>query len=212
MTQRAKKKQKGNGKLAVTLFSLFAGALIAVGGIGYSSVTVSAREQKIASLESQIRQKKNELDKKKASASAVQVKVKKNVTGLDQEIVDKDKKTAESFFKPAFSWSSGEEYDNARELYTRALGEDSSFLSQFMPENVKVDQYNYVDQMNSNCTFLGMDVYPIAIDGDGYTYLGFVEFSSRSAGLEGEDSGIAAVMFTVDGDRVFDVDAWAVAS
>ena len=211
MQKARKKKQKKKGNLAAKACILAFGGLAAVGGTVYSSSQVGAKEATVSAQEAEIRAKKNELETKKASASATKVKVKKSVTGLDDEVVKADRETAEAFFKPAFSWSSGEDYDNARALYSRALGEDSSFVTLFMPENIKVDQYNYVDQTNANSTFTGMKMYPIGIDGDGYTYMGFVDFSSRSAGLDGESGGTAAIMFTVDGDKVFDVEAWSVA-
>ena len=93
----------------------------------------------------------------------------------------RDVAIAESFFTPALTWDSGTGYDVARLNMIDALGEDSLFVSTFMPENGSIGEFNYIDLNGLNSRLVSMDVRQVGSDGfDRYRYIAFAVLSVTS--------------------------------
>ncbi len=196
------------GKVLQYVLPLALGFSVFVGGCFYYSSQTSGLNQELAKQQVQIHDLKNELDTAKSNASIQQTKVKKNLTGIDEAQVMKDNQKATEFFTPAFSWEDGKTYDSIRAEYQKVLPEDSLFLKQFLPENVKVDQYNYIDQYSVNAHFDKLEAYVTDVEEDGYRYIGFISFTSNWASYEGKTQAIVEYKVNNKGS-VVDVSAWA---
>lgn len=196
------------GKVMQYVLPFVIGGSVLAAGFAYNQSVVSPLQSTIAEHATEIHDLKNELDTALSEASAAQTKVKKNLTGIDQGQVEKDNQKAREFFTPAFTWSDGKTYDAVRAEYQKVLPQESTFLTQFLPENVKVDQYNYIDQYSVNAKFEEMTSYVTDVAADGYTYIGFITFSSNWASYDGKTEAIVEYKVTTDGN-VKDVSAWA---
>lgn len=180
-----------------------------------SGAQVKAAKGQLNEWEAVKRKAANELSLKKNSAKQVETKFKRSATGLDDIRAGDDQKIARRYFEPAFTWSSGEEYDKARKGYLKDMGDDSVFLSVFMPPNGTIDDYNYVDVNHLNSEMKTFAPYVINIQGNDYTYMAFIETSSegtassgKGAVMAGMGTGKAIVQYTMKDGRISDVNAW----
>lgn len=180
------------------------GVVVLIGSIVYGLLTGSNSEQDVAVLQDEVYALENELAVRRADESTIRQEVVYKTTGIDPELVTRDEQLASNFFRPAFSWTDGEEYDSTRKSYMEELGEDSPFVKTYLAENQKIDQYNYIDVNSLQADFDGIMMYALEERDTAMDYLGVITFYmvkseddlvSRS-NLTGSQ---AIVRFTVDG-------------
>ena len=122
-----------------------------------------------------------------------------------------------NYFRPAFSWRNGKEYDESRAFYLNDMDADSRFLSVFMPENTRVYNpeaginINFIDMEKLNSNFESFTQYLISESDNTRTYLVVVRISSMStvSSRTGRASGNAFLKYSIDGERrIYNIDGW----
>lgn len=102
------------------------------------------------------------------------------VTGLDPKQILSDTDSANRFFAPAFTWTSGSAYDAARDAFIESLGESNSFTKSYMPENTKIDsddgELNYIDFKEIKSYMDGLVIVPMTMDEGRIRYVGIVNY------------------------------------
>ena len=112
-----------------------------------------------------------------------------STTGIDGSRVQSDTWAIESLCDVAFTWSDYADYVNSRNtlLNEYDIAEDSYFMTTFFPEMSPYESggemVNDIDELSINCLFEDVEVYLSGVDvgNSVYTYIFFVQFSSRSA-------------------------------
>lgn len=177
-------------------------ASIAVGSINRSGATAD-----LATLQDEVSSLSNNLALKRQEDQKVRNEVIYRTTGIHPETVLKDTTLFRDFVEPAFTWSSGEEYDVMRDEYIKQLGQDSPFVSVYLAENLKVDDHNYIDVNNLKSTMSSVDIYPL-VERDGtMEYMGVVDYYLYNEaddlvgqGAQSTTTSKAIVKFTVNGE------------
>lgn len=158
---------------------------------------------KLNTVENDIRKRQAELDQKKTASV-------KEATGFDPSLIQSDSETAESYFKPAFSWKSGKAYDKARSQYIDSLGKDNAFTKTYLPPDTKIDTndgpLSYIDFKGLKATFGDIHVVPIAHEGNRVRYVAFVQYFMHQTDKDLVNPGAleeseAIIEFTAAGDR-----------
>jgi hypothetical protein len=101
-----------------------------------------------------------------------------NVTGAG---ISTDTKTIEKALKPAYSWTSNQEYDAARATLAKTLPEDSAYLNYILIDRSKynADGSDFdLDEQGLKCYCKSIDIYPYAMDGAYRVYQVRVDFIS----------------------------------
>lgn len=144
-------------------------------------------------------------------------------SGLDPSLIAIDTTAATSYFGAAFNWTSGAEYDNARDMYNESLGEGNSFTASYFPENTKIalsdGEANFIDFQELRTKMDDIVIVPTVAEGDRIRYLAFVQYfifkdvqdTNNTAALTPSH---AIIEFTASGDpdgerTVSEVDAWS---
>lgn len=111
-----------------------------------------------------------------------------NITGAG---ISTDMKTIEKVLKPAYSWTSNQEYDAARAALAKTLPEDSAYL-----QYILIDRHKYnadgtefdLDEQGLKCYCKSIDIYPYAMDGAYRIYQVRVDFISyRNEAIQKKD-------------------------
>ena len=93
--------------------------------------------------------------------------------------------------KPAYSWTSNQEYDAARAALAKTLPEDSAYL-----QYILIDRHKYnangtefdLDEQGLKCYCKSIDIYPYAMDGAYRIYQVRVDFISyRNEAIQKKD-------------------------
>lgn len=143
--------------------------------------------------EAQLRQLQTDIDVLNANiASQKKLNDEKDInivystTGIDGSRVQSDTWSIESLCDIAFTWSDYASYINSRNtlLEQYDIAEDSYFMTTFFPEmspyESNGEMVNDIDELSINCLFEDVEVYLSGIENDVYSYIFFVQFSSRS--------------------------------
>ncbi len=159
----------------------------------------------IETLQTEATQLRSEVLARRDEERILKNKVIYETTGIDPDTIRKDKVIYEDFIKPAFEWTNGEEYDEVRADYIERLGENSSFVSTYIAENIKVDDYNFVDVKGIKSKYLSSEVYPLDSRDGSMDYLGVVQYyvykeSQDLVGVNRLPSSTAIVRYTISGD------------
>lgn len=155
-------------------------------------------------IQKQVTQLRSEvLDREKAERE-LQSAIIYETTGIDPEVVAKDMQIFDTYIRPAFEWTSGEVYDSMRDEYIDVLGEKSSFVIDYLTENVKVDDENYVDFYDLKSTFIESQVYPLVERDGAMDYIGVVSYylytdTADLVGINRLTTSKAIVRYTVSG-------------
>ena len=187
-------------KRFIPIFLAFVFFLISFGMYSFSS---SSREGSLNKQANEITELKNRLNIKEKAVLAEKERVLKNVTGLDRNRVEKDKKVIERFFKKTFSWSSYKDYEKMRFylMYEYKLTKDYVFMKVFDPEviNTKMDgkDYNRIDVNGYNMSFDSVTPYVTKIAEDKYSYFSIVRLSTKSKD-GGEALSNVIARYTID--------------
>lgn len=210
-----KKEKDARFFTSVTFFVISFILLIVISLLTSKQVHDAQQDVNRAKEELQIAQ--NDLNMKEALAREEVRKYVIAETGMDDRRVREDYQIAIEYFTPAFTWSSGESYDMARDGYVKDLGENHPFLENFMPPNNYIDQYNYVDLNNLNSQLKSLDAYAVNIENDIYTYIAIVGITSVAhldntgslGDVTGQGNANVILTYSINGEgQVSDLGAW----
>ena len=142
--------------------------------------------------------------------------VEKNIQGVSNQQLKEDRKLANLYFSPAFTWRSGDEYDLMRKHYIDELGADSQFVQNYLKENIRIEvanksiKNNDIDIQGLRSNFEEIVLYPTTWKADGsITYVGVIKYYVYKNNDDLNDkSGLlkskALVEFTVEGQNAKD--------
>lgn len=208
-------------------FYAMLGAGMLMVAVSFTLVTggheVSGLENRHAELSAEL----GDLDRSIAKKQALQDIDKKDAvieaTGLDPSLIAIDTSAATSYFGAAFNWTSGGEYDAAREFYDNSLGEGNSFTKTYFPENTKIatadGEINFIDFQELRTKMDDMVIVPTVAEGDRIRYVAFVRYfmfkdAEDTNNTDALTPSNAIIEFTATGDpdgkrTVTEVEAWA---
>ena len=148
-------------------------AVISASLIGFSVVTASQMDTKYSRLQSEYKTMQTEIARNR----------KENVKGVSSQQLKEDKRQASIYFAPAFSWTSGDQYDATRRSYIDKLGSDSQFVQNYLKENIRIEvanknlKNNDIDIQGLKSNFEEMVLYPTTWKPDGtITYVGVIKY------------------------------------
>lgn len=195
------------------------GLLALIVGIFITSSRNGEAADSYNKLSSELRTLNNDLAISQKDEATKKTKLVQDATGISVAQVDSDAKTAESFFKGAFTWTSGDEYDKNRKEYIDKLGNDNTFVTTYMQENTTVDDYNKVDAFSLKSKWDNVIMYPVKkINDKSYEYIAVVTFylyksKSDLDSLSKLTPSQAIISFRVDGEddnrAISNVNAWS---
>ena len=136
-------------------------------------------------------------------------------TGIDGTKVNSDMQAMELLCSEIFTWHSYADYVSDRNLLLTEYEVDpeSEFMQSFFPEVPEIleddgTSRNDIDENNINCSYEGCEVYLNNMFDDSYSYVVFVDFSSRSVN-DYESVSTACLFCTVDSSgNIFDLSAY----
>lgn len=136
-------------------------------------------------------------------------------TGIDGTKVNSDMQAIDLLCDEIFTWYSYADYVLDRNLllteYT--VDPESEFMQSFFPEVPEIleddgTSRNDIDENNINCSYEGCEVYLNNMFDNSYSYIVFVDFSSRSVN-DYESVSTACLFCTVDSvGNIFDLSAY----
>lgn len=136
-------------------------------------------------------------------------------TGIDGTKVNSDMQAIELLCGEIFTWYSYADYvlDRSLLLTEYAVDPESAFMQSFFPEVPEIleddgTSRNDIDENNINCSYEGCEVYLNNMFDNSYSYIVFVDFSSRSVN-DYESVSTACLFCTVDSaGNIFDLSAY----
>jgi len=144
------------------------------------------------------------------------------VSGLHKDTVESDTAFIVDYFKPAFHWTHGEEYDAVRQTYIDDLGEKSAFVTSYLIENPKVlmdgVEYNLIDYNSMRSTYDGIEVYPLSVRDGAVEYMAILTYyvHKEASDLTDRDKlreSRAVIRFSLAGPEdsrvISNVEAWS---
>lgn len=191
--------------------------IIMIGSLSITFMIRSSAESNSNNIESQVIDVENNIKTSDFDLKAKESKILYEQTGISTTQIKADESTASKFFEPAFSWTSGKEYDAARQSYIDELGNKNKFVTEYLRENTKVDNYNKIDTTGIKTKFNSIDMYPVKADDSVYSYIGIITYyvyqkDSDLNSLEKLKQSKAIVSFDIMGDNdrvVKNVSAWS---
>lgn len=215
----------GQAKVAYIVFGVAVLALLFTGMSYFTTQSdISDMRGKLTALHDEVNEISYQADEAQAKREIEQGEASLEQTGFNTDYINIDRKAASDFFEPAFTWENGDEYDEIRDGYIEALGEDNTFTKTYLQENPKVKvsedhTANYIDKFELKMEFGDIDVIPLAAkgkDGSTISYVAFVTFypykNSKLVDKDVMESSHAMIYFVAigeDDDReVTDVEAW----
>lgn len=206
---------KRNMVLVIGLVAaLLAGLVLAITASGSSS-EVKAKQAEMSQLET-------ELSETEDARVAQEQEVSASLLGVDTDRIAADDKVIDGFLSDALTWSSHEEYMNARSTVQRKYGldENSSFMTAFLPDGEAISkkdrtgkQYNLIDELGLTSLVGSYDASVLKVEGTLYTYFIEVNVQGKSADGKGSSSLPSLVLLTVDENgTISNVDASATTS
>lgn len=160
--------------------------LFCVSGVLFYFMGGHGKEVQLQQLQSSIDDLNVQIAEQKDLNNEKDMNVVYSTTGINGAKVQADGWEIESLCDTAFTWSSYADYIKARDTLIDRYGvpEDSYFMTTFFPELSPYESdgqmVNDIDDMGINCSFEKVDTYLSGMDGDTYSYICFVQFSSRS--------------------------------
>lgn len=166
--------------------------------------SLNEQQLKISSLE-------NEIDVITRTQKKANEKALSDAVGVDTVRVDVDKKVISAFCKKVVSWSDYKSYCDLRNSLIKdyKIAGNSDFMTIFMPEYPEYvtsndgTKYSMVDTYNkltfkSSLSYSDSTIYNTAVSGGKYSYVVFVDWTSRDK--DKNTSGSATSMFSMDVD------------
>ena len=180
------------------------GVLVLVICLMVNTLQSATEASNIDALNERVSELTGEAEERKGDEDVVKNEVIYKTTGINPKIVTADSDRAEKFFKPAFSWENGAEYDSARANYSELLGDKSPFVDTYLADNLKVEEFNYIDVNSIQARYKRIELFALAEDGDKMDYLGVVTYNmiQSEEDLVAGDAMVdsqAIMRFTMDG-------------
>lgn len=158
-------------------------AVISASLIGFSVVTASQMDTKYSRLQSEYKTMQTEIARNRKENVKVVTETEKNIQGVSNQQLKEDKRQASIYFAPAFTWTSGNEYDATRKSYIDKLGTDSQFVQNYLKENIRIEvanknlKNNDIDIQGLKSNFEEMVLYPTTWKPDGtIAYVGVIKY------------------------------------
>lgn len=203
----------------IVLFAFFTFQIVSQNGaIKEAKAERSALHGEILKLEREIAKREGVLKDQKNEVIV-------ETTGLDPQLVEKDKPVVEKFFEPAFNWSNWQEYENARQHYMKQLGKDNSFTKTYLPPDTIIETNDgalaFIDYKKLKAKMDDIEIVPLTAEGDRVRYVAFLTYymykdEKDLVNLSALEPSKAIVQFTVSNDssaesgrKVSEVEAWA---
>lgn len=158
----------------------------------------------------------SEISRNRKENVTVVEQVEKNIQGVSNQQLKEDRKIANLYFSPAFTWRSGDEYDLIRKHYIESLGTDSQFVQNYLKENIRIEvsnkniKNNDIDIQGLKSNFEEIVLYPTTWKADGsITYVGVIKYYVyKNTDDLNDKSGLlkskALVEFTIEGQNAKD--------
>ena len=158
----------------------------------------------------------SEISRNRKENVTVVEQVEKNIQGVSNQQLKEDRKIANLYFSPAFTWRSGDEYDSIRKHYIESLGADSQFVQNYLKENIRIEvsnkniKNNDIDIQGLKSNFEEIVLYPTTWKADGsITYVGVIKYYVyKNTDDLNDKSGLlkskALVEFTIEGQNAKD--------
>lgn len=158
----------------------------------------------------------SEISRNRKENVTVVEQVEKNIQGVSNQQLKEDRKIANLYFSPAFTWRSGDEYDLIRKHYIESLGADSQFVQNYLKENIRIEvsnkniKNNDIDIQGLKSNFEEIVLYPTTWKVDGsITYVGVIKYYVyKNTDDLNDKSGLlkskALVEFTIEGQNAKD--------
>ena len=158
----------------------------------------------------------SEISRNRKENVSVVEQVEKNIQGVSNQQLKEDRKIANLYFSPAFTWKSGDEYDLIRKHYIDTLGADSQFVQNYLKENIRIEvsnkniKNNDIDIQGLKSNFEEIVLYPTTWKVDGsITYVGVIKYYVyKNTDDLNDKSGLlkskALVEFTIEGQNAKD--------
>lgn len=158
----------------------------------------------------------SEISRNRKENVSVVEQVEKNIQGVSNQQLKEDRKIANLYFSPAFTWKSGDEYDLIRKHYIESLGADSQFVQNYLKENIRIEvsnkniKNNDIDIQGLKSNFEEIVLYPTTWKADGsITYVGVIKYYVyKNTDDLNDKSGLlkskALVEFTIEGQNAKD--------
>ena len=200
------------------LHSLILSVVLAV-TVGISAVMLYRSYQlneRYNQLNSNYKTIQSEISRNRKENVTVVEQVEKNIQGVSNQQLKEDRKIANLYFSPAFTWRSGDEYDSIRKHYIESLGADSQFVQNYLKENIRIEvsnkniKNNDIDIQGLKSNFEEIVLYPTTWKADGsITYVGVIKYYVyKNTDDLNDKSGLlkskALVEFTVEGQNAKD--------
>lgn len=130
----------------------------------------------------------------------------KLVTGLDRARKASDDAAMQAAFQLVTTFSSADEYAEHRSQAMQMLhmDENSTFATEFAPK-LDEEKLKVFDPSTMTTRFVKYESYVLKIEGDKYTYLGFITIQGQAAGSgSATATGVQLVEYTVDSNGAVD--------
>ena len=105
----------------------------------------------------------------------------KNVLKIDANILTQDMESIRKVLTPAYSWTSNQEYDAARNTLSKTLPEDSGYLQYILVDRSTYNRDGTVlnlDKDGLKCSCEKLDIYPFRTDSKTREYNVLVDYIS----------------------------------
>lgn len=200
------------------LHSLILSVVLAV-TVGISAVMLYRSYQlneRYNQLNSNYKTIQSEISRNRKENVTVVEQVEKNIQGVSNQQLKEDRKIANLYFSPAFTWRSGDEYDSIRKHYIESLGADSQFVQNYLKENIRIEvsnkniKNNDIDIQGLKSNFEEIVLYPTTWKADSsITYVGVIKYYVyKNTDDLNDKSGLlkskALVEFTIEGQNAKD--------
>lgn len=178
--------------------------------IAERQVEKSALETEHADALNQLSEIERKIGEKQADIDSKKLTSIRQTTGLDPKLIVSDSGEAEKYFKQAFSWKNGDEYEKARQQYIKSLGEDNTFTKVYLPPDVKIDtndgKLSYIDFKKIRATMDGVHIIPMTSEGNRIRYVAFVTYYMHKnendlVNKNALNPSLAIIEFTASGDK-----------
>lgn len=162
------------------------------------------RQEDIPEVKQEIEQAEAELDRQKALLAEEMDNLVAEHTGVKPSIIESDRSQLSTYLQPVLGWKDGAEYDEGRAQLIDQLGEDSRAVTEFMVENDRAGDFNYIDYKEAESHFVRFSIYPLNYS-EGGSEVEYYGIAVYNIGVRGDSSSSTAENFalihvTVKGD------------
>lgn len=188
------------------LAPIMAGALLA-GTISATALTAPSQQAAVDEARAEVTVAQEELaEAREVEEEAVEERTQE-VAGVSVDRKTTDDSAIESVMSTALTWSTGEEYNEARALLisTYGISEDSAFMQSFLPDQMcnqtsSGEQVCLVDTDGLSSSFDSFESTVVGINLDEYEYFALVKMRIPSTDGETYITQTVPMRYTIDGD------------